>query len=513
MSPPQAPVRFGERQLASFARASGDRNPIHVSAAYAQRTPHGERVVFGGLVLLALAARTLPPGLRPSACEVRFRQPVRLDADYAAHADPQRGERLVATLCGDGAVVARASFALRGRGRPVACGFGSARTRRRVPRDWPVARLAEGAGAAGAWGASARGVAALRRALDAAALPDDFVLGVLWSSYVVGMELPGERGLLSRLALQVDGAPAEGASLAFEARVVEGHDGLDVITVKACLHDSRPVARLEAEVVVRRPPLPLDAPLLRRRLASLPPVAPQRTALVAGASRGLGRALAHGLALAGYETYALSRDGHGEGGAGRGRAGAAHGGDGGDGARPHALGGDAADPRRCRALRTRIAADRGGLDVLVCCAAPPLRPLRFAPDALDALCEHVGRGTALVAAPLATWLPELDARGGTCVIASSTAVESAPPHWSHYVTAKRAVEGLVQWAAVAFPRVRFLVARLPRLLTDQSNTPVVEAGALAVEPVAAAVVRAVAAPGAAGVVLLEQLGAEVADER
>src|SRR5215218_4389918 len=113
MSASQAPVRFGERQLASFARASGDYNPIHVSPVYAQRSPNGERVVFGGLVLLALAARTLPPGLRPSACEVRFRQPVRLDKDYAAYAVGERGDRLVATLRGDGAIAAHASFALR----------------------------------------------------------------------------------------------------------------------------------------------------------------------------------------------------------------------------------------------------------------------------------------------------------------------------------------------------------------------------------------------------------------
>src|SRR4051812_14283885 len=59
---PQAPsdaasereLRFDAKDVALFARASGDRNPLHLDAQFARSTPFGRPIVHGSLVALGL---------------------------------------------------------------------------------------------------------------------------------------------------------------------------------------------------------------------------------------------------------------------------------------------------------------------------------------------------------------------------------------------------------------------------------------------------------------------------
>jgi NAD(P)-dependent dehydrogenase (short-subunit alcohol dehydrogenase family) len=104
---------------------------------------------------------------------------------------------------------------------------------------------------------------------------------------------------------------------------------------------------------------------------------------------------------------------------------------------------------------------------------------------------------------MAALLEPLARSGGRCVLISSSYVRSVPREWPQYVTAKAAAEGLVNWAAARYPQVPFLVARPPRLLTDQTNTPSGRQGALGVEVAAATIIRQVAGPATGGVELLE----------
>jgi NAD(P)-dependent dehydrogenase (short-subunit alcohol dehydrogenase family) len=80
------------------------------------------------------------------------------------------------------------------------------------------------------------------------------------------------------------------------------------------------------------------------------------------------------------------------------------------------------------------------------------------------------------------------------MIVSSSALTTLPPEWSHYVTAKSALEGLAAWAAAAHPRTRFVVVRPPKLLTDQMNSLLGRVGASRVEPVVAEILRRLGEP-------------------
>jgi 3-hydroxybutyryl-CoA dehydratase len=71
-----------ERDLQLFAETSGDRNPVHLDAAYAASTAFGERIAHGmwsGALISAAIATTLPgPGSVYRSQTLKFSKPVKL---------------------------------------------------------------------------------------------------------------------------------------------------------------------------------------------------------------------------------------------------------------------------------------------------------------------------------------------------------------------------------------------------------------------------------------------------
>jgi NAD(P)-dependent dehydrogenase (short-subunit alcohol dehydrogenase family) len=67
-------------------------------------------------------------------------------------------------------------------------------------------------------------------------------------------------------------------------------------------------------------------------------------------------------------------------------------------------------------------------------------------------------------------LPTLHA-GATVVYVSSAYVGAPQAHFSHYLAAKGAAEGLIRGLAEEFKQLRFILFRPPRMLTDQTNSP------------------------------------------
>ena len=201
--------------------------------------------------------------------------------------------------------------------------------------------------------------------------------------------------------------------------------------------------------------------------AATPSVVGMSTALVTGASRGLGRALAAGLAREGFDLIIDARDAVALDAA----AGALRAAGGPAAQRPSgrvtAVPGDVTDPAH-RAALLAAAETAGRLDLLVNNAgtlgASPLPALAdYPPDELRAAFE------ANVIAPIALtqlMLPLLRASGGAVLNITSDAAVEAYTGWGGYGAAKAALEQASNVLAAEEPTLRVWWADPGDLRTD-----------------------------------------------
>jgi NAD(P)-dependent dehydrogenase (short-subunit alcohol dehydrogenase family) len=165
-------------------------------------------------------------------------------------------------------------------------------------------------------------------------------------------------------------------------------------------------------------------------------------AVITGASRGLGAALAHALEGRGWDLVVDGRDAEALLAATRGTA-------------AHALPGDVTDPAHRQRLADAAAA-LGGADLLVNNAstlgASPLPAVRDLTDQtlLDTLVTNVVAPHALTRLVL----PQLLAHRGTVLNITSDAAVEAYPGWAGYGCAKAALDHLTRILGVEQPDLR-----------------------------------------------------------
>jgi NAD(P)-dependent dehydrogenase (short-subunit alcohol dehydrogenase family) len=181
----------------------------------------------------------------------------------------------------------------------------------------------------------------------------------------------------------------------------------------------------------------------------------QPTALITGASRGLGRALAHSLAERGWR---LVLDARREGDlavVGDELPGAV------------VVAGDVTDPTHRDALAASVAV-LGRLDLLVNNASElgPSPLPRLVDHPLDSLRRVYETDVVAPLALVQLLLPELRATGGTIVNVSSDAAVEPYPGWGGYGSAKAALDHLSAVLALEEPEVRVYAVDPGDMRTD-----------------------------------------------
>lgn len=498
--PPGRPViRFSAADLDLFRELSFDANPLHASDDYARKSPYGERVVFGALGALAVLGKfPWQPGQLLRELTADFHSPLFVGVDYAVEIE-ESSKRTVATVFDGRDMVMRlvASF---GSGDARVSDVGALTAvapARAKPAQHDSESLSRQPTAEGTYRPQPDALKAFvssHRLAERGVSPMQAAV-VMWCSYLIGMELPGERALFSRLKLGFENQtmPWSGEAIAYTARVSSFDARFNLAKIDAQLRLSESVVAVADLRAFVRADLPREG---GRHLARLLPASDAltgRVALVTGASRGLGARLAQGLALQGCTVLCNFRRGRDDfDQMARELPEVAE--------RLVPLQGDAADAEWCMEVRGRIASDFPGLDLLVCNAALSLRSMGMHANFARRIADYVAQSVALVSTPLSCWLEAVAERGGTAVVISSSVVEQPVAEWPHYVSAKHAVEGLTAVAALQYPSVSFMLVRPPRLLTDLTNSPspMAREGTLAPEVVAATTVRSLlqtATPG------------------
>jgi NAD(P)-dependent dehydrogenase (short-subunit alcohol dehydrogenase family) len=469
-------VRISPAELRLFADASHDRSMLHQDCERARRGPYGGPIIFGGLGLLA-AANALPRVTRTAILGIRavFPQPMFVDVPYSVNVERRNETQTSVILADGGSTVLRATFSF-GPGE----GRASPRVREGAPRleskRWGREALAETAAVTttGSYGPAKRWTKRLSKRFDLAArgLVGYGLQAVLFASYFVGMEIPGESGVLSSLHMSLpQPEPARSSdSLVYEGSLIDIDPSLGSMTMAATLtHGGEAVGRLTcgAELQARSPGL--DRVLLRRLLSDGQPL-DGKVALVMGADGAIGSAVAEGLAMQGCSVYGITRNR-------RWRSSPESG--------VQMLVGECGSVSGCRRLREGCGAFAHGVDLLVCAAAPPIRSLRFHEDSAERYLEFIEESLRLIAVPIAAFLPLLSLRLGWCLVPSTAALYSMPPGWGHYLTAKVAVETMVASASRSWPDVEFVSARLPLVRTARLGSLAKEDESVPLERVSA----------------------------
>jgi len=457
------PLAFDEADVAAFAAASGDRNPLHVDRSYARTTPFGERVVHGSLLALeALRCLADDQLAEVRALEVTFGGAVLVGETVEAEVrEVPQADGWQVRVVGRGRLLARV-LARRAPGPAEEVDVPPpARPMRTEPNDPPAPPQA-GDVIGGAYAA---------RGLSAGALAPPLAEGLAWASYVVGMEAPGLHGVFAALKLSLlDGGGGAGA---YALRVTE-HDPRTERLVLTGVLEPAAGGRLAAVIdCFGRPAVPeIDAAAL---LPAEPAAASGRAVVVVGGSRGFGAAAALALLARGHETHVVHSSP----------------------ARlaDERLRGHLADARDAEAMeRVAKELEERGLPLhgIVLAASPPPLPMAVTVSSAPSVADYVATALRLAVVPLGALLPLLG-RGGFVVFCSSTAVSAPPRDWPHYVAAKGALEGVAAWTAASTPGVRSVAARLPKMLTAMTNLPSMRVSAAAPEPVAKRLVELIEA--------------------
>jgi len=494
-------VRFEQADLERFSTASRDRNPLHLSAEYARKTPYGSCLVFGILATLKACANFRDRrGTVISSTAIEFRGPVYVGIDYLVEIQDESSDQASLKLSEGGRLVLKAVWSFcSGYARSLDYAeLGGEYPRE--PAEWKPENPAEEYSLDGVFAPARADFAELLESysLTTKGFAPIQVAALMWSSFLVGMHLPGKRATFWRLKLDFQTADLPAfVPFSYQARTTGFDERLDLLRVAALLSSQgRSFATAEiAAFVLRDSPVP-SVEVLKQLLTEQNGLQGKR-ALVIGGSRGLGAAISQALALQGCTVFLNYRDSTAEAEELKKAVATAPG-------RTELVKGDASDIEWCRRLRVDLFSRVGGLDFLVCNACPPIRSLSFTADNVSRFQEFVSSSLALMAVPMSVFLESLNQHSGCNVLISSAAITTLPAEWPHYVTSKFALEGLVQWAAVNHKKVHFLLVRPPKLLTDQMNTPLGRQGALRVETAAARIVSRLCCPDlSASVELLE----------
>ena len=482
-----ATVRFGRRLVRLFAAASGDDHPLHTSRELSRLTPYGEPIVYGILQgLAALGAVRQEPGWILWGVGFDFLGSAVPGVDYGLEVERLAEDRVRVRIQDGRLPVMTANVAF---GRPGEAARGGA-----------GAAAPEGAGwrTKGAYRPDREALSAVMAAtgLDQPWITPGHVAALMWASHLVGVEQRHERVFLVGVKA-LFGEPPEGEGFDGEAWVERtGGRGEIVLAGRFGVAGSAFGSLRVGAARLASPPAP-DGDRLRALLGGPAPGAAGGMALVIGGSRGLGAALARGLALRGYRVLATYSRGAGPAA---------------EEAGIELLQGDARSHRWYGEVARRILGDCEGLEVLVVNAWPAIRPLSISPGSARRARRHLADGLAIVTEALASLLPALRP-GGWNVLVSSAYVGSPRPYFSHYIAGKAAAEALVRSAALEHPAVRHLIVRPPKLKTHQTSSAL-GGSALDVEPMAAAVIerlRSAQPPGEVGV--LEEIPAAPVHEK
>jgi NAD(P)-dependent dehydrogenase (short-subunit alcohol dehydrogenase family) len=480
------PIRFSPDDLELFSQASHDRNPLHLSDDYARKTPFANRVVFGilgGLSCLGHLQERVGSCL--SKIVLEFPAALLVNLPYSLEITEISPEKAIVKIF-DGRRQMSKMTAYFKAGDLKKLKDGIPQVARTEPAVLTASDLAVNLQIEELYYPNIDKLQELVNHLKLVnkGVGEIEIATLLWTSYLVGMELPGCQALFSKLTLNFEDFLSDAAPpFSYTASLIQFDDRYNLLRTKIKIAaNGMPLAVGDIQSFLR----PVSPNITTASIEMLMPKSEAlkgKVALVTGASRGLGAAIAKSLALQGCTVITNFLHSRAEADQLRSTMADAPG-------EIVLMQGDAADRSWCLAAKQEIVDRYSKLDVLICNACPAILPLWIEPTAIERVNDYVSKSLALMSVPMSIFLELLsESSGWSTVISSIYASQITPPDLPHYVIAKYAIEGLTRAAAAEYSQVNFLLVRPPKLLTDQTNTPIGRQGAITTEEVAVKIVE------------------------
>jgi NAD(P)-dependent dehydrogenase (short-subunit alcohol dehydrogenase family)/acyl dehydratase len=449
-------MKFGSAHLQAFERLSFDVNPLHVDPDYARRTQFGQVVVYGMCaVLQAVGHWAQGRRFKLGSISAHFSRPLLQDEDYRLEIEEASGE-IVATYLRGTVTLARIKFSATehsGSEPASASGF--------PPRKQALHPMPESVHFPELRYAPVLSNETLAPfGLAPGQLPSVQLSALAWASYFVGMEYPGRQALFAELKFVFDPDASSRPSPALFLRDVRGSLD-DRINQVAVTGHGEGIESFTLKAFRRPEPVEYGIESVAVAAERLGHAFRGKRALVTGAGRGFGAVLAKMLAAAGAEVWlgyrALTPEATATLEQIRSRGGKAE-----------AVVADLGSPQGSDAFGRELSRLGGEIDLLVANAFPFAEARSFQEQDPESFLSYVSGSLALTSRVLHASMPLLHS-GATVVVISSAYASRPEPGFSHYVAAKCATEGLLRGLSLELPQHRFVIARPPRMLTDQTN--------------------------------------------
>ena len=451
---------FDERVLEAFMGASHDRNPLHYDERYASRTQFGRPIVYGVCgVIVALGKWSAGRSFSLKSLRVKFERPLFYGQRYSIKWVEKGADVQIKVLQGE-TVNIKITLSYSDR---IADDAASSSPSGFVPLDAPLAvtqnELAAWAGKTLSYGVDP---VAVRRLLALAELDENQIPGpqlafLLWASYFVGMQVPGKQALFSELNGEFDGQERSFPNRASEIEEIQFDERFNRIVATGKISNS---SRFDIIAYVRPSPVNSEIDEIKK-LALEPERFRGRTFVISGGTRGFGEAIAKVAALQGGAVAINFRASANEAKRVLSELSA-------EGCRAAAFQGDVGDADAAEGLLQTVVSEFGRVDYCICNASPPIEARKFSDLGADGFALFTARSLAPTLGLLSAFL-KVAPVGAMAVLISSVYATEGKSEFSHYAAAKAAQEKAFESLAKEYPRYKFLVARLPKILTDQTN--------------------------------------------
>lgn len=488
-------IRFSQKDMALFRKASGDCNSMHTSDVYAHKTAFGQPVIYGVLAAIAAVSR-IPqqPDHRPTKVTIDFPGALFTEVNYTVQVTALDDRRFMAQILDGSNIMLTAEVQY----EPSSIISDSTIPTAFFERSEPALRsedeLGEGQIINGRYCPCGEALAEVIEKYDLKSSGFGAIeLGTLcWASYYVGMELPGRNALFGRLIIEFDAKRQSVAwPLQYQSRIIANDKRFDLVRCEAQLSSNGTrIAQAELLSFVRREVPPLDVELICSLSRPTEAMA-GKVALVTGASRGLGAAIAAALAYQGCTVLANYHKSQSDAEQLVKKVANSPG-------KIVLAQGDAGNPSWWESMSKKIQQEHDGLDILVCNACPPLVSMPIDSASTERINTYINQSVSLVSVPLGFCTQMLVKKHALIVVVSSVAVDEPIAQWPHYVAAKCAIEGLARTLAIANDNINVIIIRPPRLQTNLTNVPMGHIGAIRPERVAAELVSQLANPQPTG---------------